>query len=86
MTEKPQNIVSISRADKKFLAAVLFLQTSILVLAMSISDTWHSNFINKAMDSRLKIKSTLNKLEGDIEVHRQKEKYKAQGISTEDIK
>ncbi len=86
MTEKPQTTVSISRADKKFLAAALFLQTSILCLAISISGTWHNSSLDHSIKHHLKIKSTLNKLEGDVELHKQKERYKAQGISTEDIK
>ncbi len=79
-------VVSISGKDKKFLAAILFFQTSILCVAISISGTWHSHFLNKTMEHKLKIKNTLNKLEGDIEIQRQTERYKAQGISTEDVK
>ena len=85
MGEK-QAIVTISRADKKFLAAMLFLQTSVLCVAISISGTWHSNFINKSVGHKLKIRTSLNKLESDLALKRQRDKYKAQGISTEDIK
>ena len=84
MSEKPAT-VTISRADKKFLAAAMLLQTSILCLAISISGTWHSNFINRTVGHKLKIKTTLNKLESDLALKRQRDKYKAQGISTEDI-
>ena len=83
--QENKTTVSISRADKKFLVAVLFLQTSVLCVAISISGTWHSNFINRSMEHKLKIKSTLNRLESDIALKRQKDKYEAQGISTEDI-
>ena len=78
--------VTISRADKKFLAAALFLQTSILCLAISLSGTFHNDSLDRSIKHHLKIKSTLNRLESDIAVKRQKDKYKAQGISTEDIK
>ena len=78
--------VTISRADKKFLAAVLFLQTSILCLAISISGTFHNSSLDNSIKHHLKIKSTLNRLEGDLAVRDQKQKYEAQGISTEDIK
>ena len=83
--QENQTTVTISRSDKKFLAAALFLQTSVLCVAISISGTWHSNFINRSMEHKLKIKSTLNRLESDIALKRQKDKYEAQGISTEDI-
>ncbi len=81
-----KTIVSISRADKKFLAAALFLQTSILCLAISMSGTFHNNSLDNSIKHHLKIKAALNKLEGDVELHRQKERYKAQGLSTEDVK
>ena len=81
-----QTTVRISRGDKKFLAAALFLQTSILCLAISISGTWHNVSLDNSIKHHLKIKSTLNRLEGDLAVKRQKDKYESQGISTEDIK
>ena len=84
MSEKPAT-VTISRSDKKFLAAALFLQTSILCLAISISGTWHNSRIQKSVGHQLKIKSTLNRLESDLALKRQRDKYEAQGISTEDI-
>ena len=84
MTDKPAT-VTISRADKKFLAAALMLQTSVLCLAISISGAWYSNFINQTVEHKLKIKGTLNKLESDLALKRQRDKYKAQGISIEDI-
>ena len=80
-----QAIVTVSRADKKFFAAMMLLQTSILTLAISISGAWYSEFINRSVEHKLKIKGTLNRLESDLALQRQKEKYKAQGISTEDI-
>ena len=86
MAQHEKTTVSISRADKKFFAVMLLLQTSIMCLAISISGTWHSHFVTKSMEHKLKIKTTLNKLEGDIELHRQKERYKAQGLSTEYVK
>ena len=78
--------VTISRADKRFLAAALFLQTSILCLAISLSGTFHNGSLDNSIKQHLKIKTALNKLESDLAVKDHKEKYKAQGISTEDIK
>ena len=83
--QETKTTVTISRADKRFLAAALFLQTSILCLAISISGTWHNSRLKKSVGHQLKIKTTLNRLESDIELHKQKERYKAQGISTEEI-
>ena len=74
MSEKPAT-VTISRADKKFLAAALFLQTSILCLAISISGAWYSNFVNESVEHKLKIKSTLNRLERDIALKKQRDRY-----------
>ena len=86
MAQHEKTTVSISRADKKFFAVMLFLQTSILCLAISLSGTFHNSSLDHSIKEHLKIKSVLNKLEGDLEVRDQKEMYKAQGISTEDIK
>ncbi len=79
-------VVSISGKDKKFLAAILFFQTSVLVFAISMSGTFHNNSLEGSIKDYLKIKTVLNKLEGDMELKRQEERYKAQGLSTEDVK
>ena len=86
-TNKEQSpVVSISGKDKKFLAAILFFQTSVLVLTISLSGTFHNSSLEGSIKNYLRIKTVLNKLEGDMELKKQEERYRLQGLSTEDVK
>ncbi|MDE0118858.1 MAG: hypothetical protein OXM55_02480 [Bdellovibrionales bacterium] len=79
-----------NKQDRKFMAALVFLQTGILVMAISMSSKfWHGQIqeckqLSQLAELRDWLKGENHKKEAEAKIIQMKQHYETQGIGTEE--
>ena len=85
-----QKQYTLSNKDRKFLAALVFLQTSIVVCAISIFGLYYKGKMEdcRRLNKRLELadwaESEVNKIKAERKLESMKKSYKRQGIKAEE--
>ena len=79
----------LNKKDKKFIIALIFMQTGILFLGVSLSSYyWHHSFVRLLGMQHLyklsqHVSTTVNKVQSDIKINTLKNQYENKGVGVE---
>ena len=79
-----------NKQDKKFIAALIFMQTGILICGISVSGYyWHHSLVSLMKMQHLyelseHVKERANKVQSDIKVNTLKNQYEKQGVGIDE--